>query len=213
MPTPPRSVKIGADERGGWSSDRPRREGAGSGGPRPVDVGVRGRVLAPTDRLRYMPGSFVAIVSGSRDARDAFAERVVEDKAAIISRDKVRALLAGRVAEEDIAERADQLLDAAVAKRLGAKQSVVLLADGADADERDRLIRIAHANRAPRHLVLVEAPRDQISDDDIEPLNALRRALDAGELGPQGWHTALRLGGGTIAELKRLDFRPPPEDE
>ena len=212
MPTPPRSVKIGADERTGWSSDRPRRDGQAAG-PRPVDVGVRGRVLAPTDRLRYMPGSLVTIVSGSRNARDTFADRVVEDKAAIISRDKVRALLAGRVADEEMADRVDQLLDAAVAKRLGAKQSVVLLADGADAAERDRVVRIAHANRAPRHLVLVEAPRDEIPEDDREPLNALRRSLDAGELGAEGWHTALRLGGGTIAELKRLVFRPPPDDE
>jgi hypothetical protein len=213
MPTPPRSVKIGADERGGWSSDRPRRGGPGEDRPRTVDVSVRGRVLAPTDRLRYMPGSFVTIVSGSRAARDAFAERVVEDKAAIISRDKVRALLAGRVAEEEMAERVDQLLDAAVAKRLGGKQSVVLLADGADAPERERLVRVAHAHRAPRHLVLIEAPRDQISEEDLEGLNALRRSLDAGELGAEGWHTALRLGGGTINELKRLVFRPPPEDE
>jgi hypothetical protein len=213
MPTPPRSVKIGADERGGWSSDRPRRGGTGESGPRQADVSVRGRVLAPTDRLRYMPGSFVAIVSGSRAARDAFAERVVEDKAAVISRDKVRALLAGRVADEEMAERADQLLDAAVAKRLGAKQSVILLADGADADERERLVRVAHAHRAPRHLILIEAPRDEVSDEDREGLNALRRALDADQLGQEGWHTALRLGGGTINELKRLVFRPPPEDE
>ena len=212
MPTPPRSVKIGADERGGWSSDRPRREGQAAG-PRPVDVSVRGRVLAPTDRLRYMPGSFVAIVSGSKAARDAFADRVVEDKPAIISRDKVRALLAGRVAEEEMAERVDQLLDAAIAKRLAAKQSVVLLADGADSSERERVVRLAHAHRAPRHLVLIEAPREEIADEDREALNALRRALDAGELGQEGWHTALRLGGGTIAELKRLVFRPPPEDE
>ena len=212
MPTPPRSVKIGADERGGWSSDRPRREGQAAG-PRPADVSVRGRVLAPTDRLRYMPGSLVTIVSGSRAARDAFAERVVEDKPAILSRDKVRALLAGRVAEEEMAERVDQLLDAAIAKRLGAKQSVVLLADGADAGERDRVVRLAHSSRAPRHLVLIEAPREEIAEEDREGLNALRRSLDAGELGQEGWHTALRLGGGTIAELKRLVFRPPPEDE
>lgn len=213
MPTPPRSVKIGADERTGWSSDRPRREGQAGGGPRPVDVGVRGRVLAPTDRLRYMPGSMVAIVSGSRNARDAFADRVVEDKAAVISRDKVRALLAGRVADEEIDERVDQLIDAAITKRLGAKQSVILLADAADEAERDRVVRIAHANRAPRHLILIEAGRDEMDGDAREPLNALRRALDAGELGPQGWHTALRLGGTTISELKRLVFRPPPEDE
>ena len=213
MPTPPRSVKIGADERTGWSSDRPRREGQAGAGPRPVDVGVRGRVLAPTDRLRYMPGSLVTIVSGSRTARDTFADRVVEDKAAVISRDKVRGLLAGRVADEEMDERVDQLIDAAITKRLGAKQSVILLADAADEAERDRVVRIAHANRSPRHLILIEAGRDEMDEDAREPLNALRRALDAGELGAQGWHTALRLGGGTISELKRLVFRPPPEDE
>ena len=211
MPTPPRSVKIAADERTGWSSDRPR-PGAG-GAPRPVDVGVRGRVLAPTDRLRYMPGSLVTIVSGSRSARDAFADRVVEDKAAVISRDKVRGLLAGRVPDEQIAESADQLIDAAITKRLGAKQSVILLADGADPAERERVVKLAHAHRSPRHLILIEAPRDEVADEDLEGLNALRRAMDAGGLGAEGFHTALRLGGNTINELKRLVFRPPPEDE
>ena len=42
MPNPPnpnaRSVKIPSDERGGWSSDRPRKAG---GPPRPPDVSVR----------------------------------------------------------------------------------------------------------------------------------------------------------------------------
>ena len=61
--------------------------------------------------------------------------------------------------------------------------------------------------------MLIEAGRDEIDEDAREPLNALRRTLDAGQLGQEGWHTALRLGGGTIAELKRLVFRPPPEDE
>ena len=50
---PARSVKIGEDERTGWSSDRPRRDGAP---PRPADLTVHCRVLAPADRLRYSPG-------------------------------------------------------------------------------------------------------------------------------------------------------------
>src|SRR4051812_36860225 len=40
-PQAPRSVKISDDERGGWSSDRPRREG---GPARPVDISTRCRV-------------------------------------------------------------------------------------------------------------------------------------------------------------------------
>jgi hypothetical protein len=178
-----------------------------------VDVGVRGRVLAPTDRLRYMPGSTVVIVSGSVTARDRFADRVVEDRGAILSLDKVRQVLKGRVPDDELDVKAAQLLDATIAKRLGARQSVVLLADGAEATERDRVVLLAHQARSPRHLILIEAPRDEIPEEDRAPLNELRRQLDAGELGAAGFHTALRLGGGTIAELKRVVFRPPPEEE
>src|SRR5918998_5351839 len=97
--TPPsssRSVKIDQDERGGWSSDRPRREG---GPPRQADISVRSRVLRPADRMRYSPGSLVVVVSGSADDRDRFIGRVFEDRGAVLTLDRVRALLAGRVAE------------------------------------------------------------------------------------------------------------------
>lgn len=211
MSTPPRSVKIGQDERTGWSSDRPRREG--SGPQREADVSVRSRVLKPTDRLRYTPGSIVVVVSASRDARDRFVERVVEDKGAIVGMDRVRALLAGRVGEDEVEERAAQLLDAAVGKRLQAGQSVVLVADGASAAERERLVRMAAPLRRPRHLILIEAGREGVSDEDLATLNELRRALDTGQLGDEGFHTALRLGGNAVGEVKRLVFRPPPEED
>lgn len=208
----PRSVKIDQDERGGWSSDRPRRDGQAER-PRTVDVSVRGRVLDPTFRLRYHPGSTVVIVSGSAELLEKFTERTVEDKAAIISLDRVKRVLKGRVADEELDAKAVQLLDAAIAKRLGAKQGVILLADGADPAERERVVRLAHANRSARHLILLEAGRDETPDDVREPLNELRKALEANKLGDEGFHTSLRLGGGTIAELKRIVFRPPPEDE
>src|SRR5688572_17658135 len=68
-----RSVKIADDERGGWSSDRPRR---GKGPERPADISTRCRVLRPTDRMRYSPGSLVVVVSGSDDEADRLAQRV-----------------------------------------------------------------------------------------------------------------------------------------
>src|SRR5437588_844252 len=89
-----RSVKISDDERTGWSSDRPRRDGAPQ---RPADLTVHSRVLAPADRLRYSPGSLLIVVSASAADRDSFVERLIEDRAALLSLDKVRALLAGRV--------------------------------------------------------------------------------------------------------------------
>jgi hypothetical protein len=207
---PARSVKISDDERTGWSSDRPRRDGAPQ---RPPDLTVHCRVLAPADRLRYSPGSLLVVVSASAAERDSFLERLIEDRAALLSPGKVRALLAGRVAEEDLQSRAEELLSAAVAKRLENRETVVLALDSLQASDREPFVRIAAAHKRPRHLILIETARDQVSEEDLGALNELRRALDAGELGAEGFQTALRLGGGSAAEVKRILFRPPPRDD
>jgi hypothetical protein len=207
---PRRSVKIDADERTGWSSERPRRDGAP---PRPADVSVRSRVLTPSARLRYSPGSLLLIVGGAAAQPAAFAERVLEERGALLSLAKVRSLLAGRVAEEEIESKARELLDAAVLKRLQANETVVVPTETVDAAERERYVRLAHGNRRPRHLIMLEAPRAEVRDDEREPLDELRRALDAGELGAEGFQTVLRLGGNALTELKRIVFRPPPRDD
>ncbi len=213
MSTPPnaRSVKISDDERGGWSSDRPRRGGAAA--ERPVDVSTRCRVLAPSDTLRYSPGSLLFVVSPSPEQRDKFLTRVLETQSTVFGIDKVRALVSGRVPADQEEDQAVQLLDKAVAKRLEAGETVVLAADTLGAEERDRYVRMAHRFRRPRHVLLLDAPRDQVSDDDRGPLNDLRRRLDAGQLGAEGFQTALRLGGSAIGEVKRVVFRPPPQDD
>ena len=211
MPTPPnaRSVRISDDERGGWSSDRPRRDAA----PRPVDISTRCRILQPSHELRYSPGSLLVIVSGSRDERDRFTQRVLESQGAVLSLDKVRRLLEGKVAPEEADERGVQLLDAAATKRLEAGETVVLAADGLDAAERERFVRLAHRFRRPRHVILLEAPRDQVADEDRAALNDLRRRLEADELGAEGFQTAMRLGGASVSELKRIVFRPEPRED
>jgi AAA domain len=208
--TTARSVTISADERTGWSSERPREHGAP---PRPVDVSVRCRVLAPSHRLRYSPGSLLVIVGPEAAQPARFAERVVEERGASLAPARVRALLAGRVAEPEIEQRASELLAAAVLKRLQSGQTVVLPLEGFDADERERYVRLAHGLRRPRHLILLDAPRDTVRDDERPALDELRRSLDAGELGLEGFQTALRLGGQALAELKRIVFQPPPRDE
>jgi hypothetical protein len=205
----PRSIKIAEDERGGWSSDRPRRAGAPE---RPADVSVRGRVLKPSDFLRYSPGSLLLIVSPSVEARDAFAERLIEQRAALMSLDKVRGLITGRVPDEELEEKAAALLQAAVAKRLQAGDTVVLTI-GPSPEEREGYVRLAASFRRPRHLILVDVARDRVSDEDRPAVNDLRRRLDAGQLGAEGFHSALRLGGETVSELKRLVFRPEPRDD
>src|SRR3954449_8009724 len=110
----PRSVKIGADERTGWSSDRPR----GDRPPRPVDLTTRCRILKPTDRMRYSPGSFVVVVSASADDRDRFVARVFEEQGAVLGVDKLRSMLAGRVDESALDATAQQLLDKTIDSRL-----------------------------------------------------------------------------------------------
>jgi predicted kinase len=213
MPTPPsvRSVKIGTDERGGWTTDRPPREGDAP--PRPVDVSARCRVLSPSDRLRYSPGSLLLIVSPDAAAAGRFAERVVEERGAVLSLAKVRTLLSGRVADEEIETRARELLDAAVVKRLGERQTIVLTLEGLDPAERDRYVRLAHTSKRPRHLILLEVPREQVPEEQRATLNELRKALDSGEIGQEGFQTALRLGGGATGELKRIVFQPPPRED
>lgn len=212
MPTPPsgRSVRISTDERGGWSSDGPRRDGAP---PRPADLAVRSRVLSPADSLRYSPGSLLLIVSASAADRDRLVERVIHNRSSILSLDKVRALLAGRVADDEVEARAGELLDAAVHKRLAASESVVMPVEGLDVAERERYVRMAADLKRPRHLILLETARDQVHEDDRAALNDLRRRLDAGELGAEGFQTVLRLSGAAASELKRIVFRAPPRDD
>jgi hypothetical protein len=205
-----RSVKISADERTGWSSDRPRRDGAP---PRPADLTVHCSVLVPSDRLRYSPGSLLIVSGASRSERDAFLTRLIEDRSALLSLDKVRLLLSGRVPDEELEQRAQELLVTAVTKRLENRDTVVLASDTLGAEERETFVRIAAAQRRPRHLILLETSRDQVGDDDRAPLNELRRLIDTGELGNEGFQTALRLGGGSAVEVKRILFRPPPRED
>jgi predicted kinase len=207
---PARSVKISEDERTGWSSDRPRRDGAP---PRPADLTVHCRVLAPADRLRYSPGSLLVVVSASAKERDEFLDRLIEDRASLLSLDKVRGLLAGRVPEEEIQARSEELLLAAVSKRLENRETVVLAAAGLEPSEREPFVRMAAALKRPRHLILLEIARERVAEEDLTALNELRRVLDAGELGNEGFQTALRLGGGTAIEVKRILFRPPPRED
>jgi predicted kinase len=170
-------------------------------------------VLSPADRLRYSPGSLLVVVSASGAERDNFLERLIEDRASLLSLDKVRGLLAGRVAAEELEERAAELLQAAVSKRLESRETVVLGADGLQAEERERFVRMASSLKRPRHLILLETARDQVREEDHAVLNELRRALDAGELGGEGFQTVLRLSAASASEVKRILFRPPPRDD
>lgn len=163
--------------------------------------------------MRYSPGSLVVVVSASAADRDRFVARVFEEQGTVLGLDKVRGLVAGRVPDDELEERAAALLGAAVHKRLESGQAVVVPAVSLDAEERDRYVRLAHSFRRPRHIILLETARGNVTDEDALVLNELRRAIDTGEIGAEGFQTALRLGGATIDELKRVVFRPAPRDD
>src|SRR5437879_718961 len=175
---PPRSVKISEDERGGWSSDRPRREGA-----RPPALSVRCRVLSPSHEIRYSPGSLLVIVSPSLTERDRFTQRLIENRASILSLGRVRVLLTGKVPDEEIPARAQEILDAAVSRRLADNETVVLTTEGLGPDERERFVRLAVRFKRPRHLILLDATREGVQEAARAALNDLRRRLATGELG------------------------------
>ena len=205
--TEPRSVKIGADERTGWSSDRPRR---GNAPERKPDISVRGRVLDPTDRLRYTPGSLVLVATPDAERAEEYLTGILEERGALLSRGRVERLLQGRVPAEELPEQAATVLERAVHKRLADGDATVLLLEGFDPEEREPWLRAAAARRRPRHLILLDGAA---GDDDKAALGELRKTLMAGGLGDEGFHTAIRLGGSSAAEVKKLVFRAPPKDD
>ena len=213
MSSTPRSVKISQDERTGWSSERPLRPGEEERPPRPANVSVRGRVLGPSDRMRYSPGSLLLIASADEDTAERFATRVLEEPSALLSMTKVRALLAGKLPDDAIEAKGRELLDAAATKRLAAGQTVVIATRGLEPEEREHFVRLAAPHRRPRHLILVEVGKDAVAEEDRPALDLLRTTLDQGGLGEEGFVTSMRLGGQSVGELKRIVFAPPPADD
>ena len=206
----PRSVKIGDDERLGWSSERPRRD---DGRERPVDISTRNRVLKPSEELLYSPGSLVVIASSAPDTADAFVNRLVQSKGALFSMKKVRGLLEGRVGEAELEARAQELLTSAIAKRLESGETVVVVMESLEPEEREPFVRLAAASSRPRHLILFEPTGVDLDDEGKAALSDLRRRLTAAEIGQEGFQTSLRLAGSSIGEVKRLDFQRPSRDD
>jgi predicted kinase len=153
------------------------------------------------------------IASPSLTERDRFIQRAIENRSPLLSLGRVRVLLSGRVSEDELAGRAEEVLDAAVLKRLEEGETVVLTTEGLGADERERYVRMAARFKRPRHLILLDTSGEGVPEGERAALNELRRRLDAGELGAEGFNTALRLGGGNLSEVKRIVFRYPQGDE
>jgi predicted kinase len=169
--------------------------------------------MRPSDRIRYSPGSLLLILSPSAEAREAFAQRLITGRGHLLSDAKIRELLTGRVPDEQLDDKASELLRATARKRLEAGETTVVTLEGLDAEEREAWARLAAEQRRPRHVILLETSKENVAEEQRAALNELRTRLDSGELGQEGIQTALRLSPGTASELKRIVFAPPPRED
>ena len=132
---------------------------------------------------------------------------LVEERGTVLSLDKVRGLLAGRVAPRRRGARR-RAAGRGRAQAPGGRRERRARRRGVSAEERERYVRIAAGFRRPRHAILLETASDQVADEDRAALNELRRALDSGETGAEGFQTALRLGGGSAADSSGSSSAP-----
>ena len=124
-------------------------------------------MLAPADELRYSPGSLLMIVSVSEAERNRFAERLIDERM-LLSLDKVRALLEGRVPEEEIGRARAAVLDAAVLKRLQASETVVIAPRAWRPASASATSAMAAEAGAPGTWSCSKPPRKTSQDGDLE---------------------------------------------
>src|SRR4051812_45216549 len=109
-----RSVKIGADERTGWSSERPPRKGSGRGRP-PRPTG-RALLVAASDTLSFPSGSLVVFTGADAIAVHRLVGRLLP-RPALISYDALARAVAEKVAPECVGEVTLRLVGKRVAER------------------------------------------------------------------------------------------------
>jgi hypothetical protein len=160
--------------------------------------------------MRYTPGSLLLVVSASAIERDRFTDRLIEDKNSVLSRDKVRTLLAGRVPEDQVEEKSAELLLAAIRRRLTAGDTTVVGLETLTPEEREPILRMATELKRPRHVIFLDT---KVADEARVEHDALRKGLDAGDLGAEGVQTAMRLGGSAITDLRIIVFRRAPKQD
>lgn len=199
-----RRIVIGPEERSGWSSERPR-EG------RKAHSQNRARVLSPAAELYYAPRSLLVVCSATPEIRLKFLQRFFSAQQ-IISQRRIEAFLGGSVDSKDLGAAAKQLMHAAISRRLQAGQSTVIAPLELFVDEREDLTKIAHQYKRTAHLIVLDAGRQAVGDENLfAQLAALRAAARSGEVGSEGFRTALVLGRADVDRLQAVFFIDPRE--
>jgi hypothetical protein len=198
-----RSVKIGADERTGWSSERPQRKTSGPG--RPPKPAGRALAVAASDTLSFPSGSLVIFTGADPVTVHRLVARLLP-RETLISYDALARAVAEKVPAEQVGEVTLRLVAKRVAERQAEGQATVIETGDLSAELRSALAALAD-RRAGAHLVALDSGRKAVGDDErFEALRAVTAAARSGAIGAEGFSTATVLGRIDLDKVTGIEF-------
>jgi hypothetical protein len=201
-----RSVKIGADERTGWSSERPERKSSGPG--RPPRPAGRALNVAASDTLSFPNGSLVVFTGADIVTVHRLLARMLP-KPALISYDPLARAVAEKVPAEQVGEVTLRLVAKRVEERKAEGQATVIETGDLSAELRTALAKLAD-RRAGSHLVVLDAGRKAVGDDErFEELRTVVTGARSGEIGSEGFSTVMVLGRIDLDKVTGIEFVQP----
>jgi hypothetical protein len=198
-----RSVKIGADERTGWSSERPQRAKSGPG--RPPRPAGRALNVAASDTLSFPSGSLVVFTGADAVTVHRLVARMLP-RPALISYDTLARAVAEKVPAEQVEEVTLRLVSERVAERQAEGQATVIETGELSSELRTKLAALAD-RRAGSHLVVLDSGRKALGDDErFEALRTVVSGARSGEIGAEGFSTAMVLGRVDLDKVTGIEF-------
>ena len=198
-----RSVKIGADERTGWSSERPQRASSGPG--RPPRPAGRALAVAPSDTLSFPSGGLVVFTGADAVTVHRLVARLLP-RPALISYDALARAVAEKVPPEHVGEVTLRLVGKRVAERQAEGQATVIETGRLSTELRASLAALAD-RRTGSHLVVLDAGRKTVGDDErFEQLRDVVARARNGEIGAEGFSTATVLGRADLDKVTAIEF-------
>jgi hypothetical protein len=198
-----RSVKIGADERTGWSSERPQRKSSGPG--RPPRPAGRALNVPATDTLTFPAGSLVIFTGADAVTVHRLVARMLP-RPALVSYDPLARAVAEKVPAEQVGEVTLRLVAKRVAERQAEGQATVIETGDLSTELRTALAALAE-RRAGSHLVVLDSGRKAVADDErFEELRAVVAGARSGEIGSEGFSTAMVLGRVDLDKVTGIEF-------
>lgn len=200
-----RSVKIGADERTGWSSERPPRAGSPSGKGRPPKPPGKALNVAASDTLSFPAGSLVVFTGADATTVHRLVARMLP-KPALVGYDQLAQAVAEKVPAERVGEVTLQLIGKRVAERQAEGQATVIETGELSSDLRKALVALGD-RRAGAHLVVLDSGRKAVGDDEkFEALREVVSGARSGEIGAEGFSTTMVLGRVDLDKVTAIEF-------